>query len=237
MQNVEPQPEPLAPVRKRSQQNKAMGEYITEAGVLLVTALTNPDVAARLATRSYDAAKIGAGVALQNAAQAAYNGRQSDLGDRFSSVSEQKQKFDEEKAEFDAFRTLARPQFTDKGARTDLGLSGSVPQDMSAFITWARAAYTNAKAEQFQTDLADLGYGIAQLDAELEELSALEAQMSERQSAGGGAQAATSDRNTAFRALKAWMDKLEGVATVALGADIYKMPFHELPRVSLPKAE
>ncbi|HEX8465889.1 MAG TPA: hypothetical protein VF627_14845, partial [Abditibacterium sp.] len=222
-------PVPVAEPIKRSKQNKAMGEYITEAGVLLATALTDANVAAKLAARSYDAAKIGAGVALQGAAQAAYNGRQSGLGDREGAVDEQTTMFAEERAEFEAFRTLARPIFTGAGARTAMNLSGTVPQDMAEFVAFARAGYTGAKAAEFQIELAPLGFGVAQLDAELAELQTFQAMMSGRQSAGGEAKAATGDRNTAFRNLKAWMDRFEGVAKIALGTDLYKLPFDELP--------
>ncbi len=230
-----PTPEPIKEPRKIAKQSKAMGEYITEAGVLLTTALTDPDVAAKLATRSFDAAKIGAGMALQGAAQAAYNSRQTGLGDRETAVDDQGAMFGEERAEFEAFRTLGRPVFPNAGARTAMNLSGSVPGDMSDFIAFARAGYTGAKKAEYQTLLAPLGYDVAALDNELLELKNFEAMMAGRQGAGGGAQIATGDRNTAFRALKAWMDILEGVSKVALGAEIYKMPFHELPNVALPK--
>lgn len=230
---------PLIPAvepAKRSKQNKAMGEYITEAGILLTTALTDPAIAAKLAARSFDAAKIGAGVALQGAAQAAYNSRQSGLGDRESAVEDQQTTFAQERAEFEAFRALARPFFTHPGARTAMNLSGTVPQEMAEFVTFARTGYTNAKGAEFQLELAPLGYDIAALDAELLELKAFEATMGERQSAGGDAKTSTGDRNTAFRALKTYMDRFEGVCKVALGSEIYKLPFDELPNVAIPKA-
>ncbi len=230
-------PVPPAQPRRLSQQNEAMGQYITEAGVLITTALTDAEIAAILASKSYDAAKLGAGQALQSAAQAAYNGRQSALGGRLGAVSDQQAMFDEEKAEFDAFRTLARPFFTDKGDRTEMRLNAAVPHsDMAEFVTFARTAYTNAKAAPYQAILAPLGYDTAQLDLELNELTAFENQMSGRQSAGGGAQASTGDRNTAFRALKTWMDQFEGVCKAFLGPLLTRLPFDELPHVSVPKA-
>ncbi len=235
MSQNNPTAEPITKPRKHAQQSKAMGDYITESGVLLATALTDTGIANKLTPRSYTPAKIGAGVALQNAAQIAYNGRQGNLGNREVEVSQQKQMFEEERAEFDAFRTLARPMFPDKGDRTTLNLSGTVPTDMQEFVTFARVGYTNAQNGKYQAELQYVGYDASQLEEELDELTQFEAQMSGRQVAGGGAQTSTNDRNTAFRALKAWMDRFEGVCKVALGPDIYKMPFDELPNVSVPK--
>lgn len=227
---------PQAP-RKLAQQNVAMGEYIAEAGVLLTTALTDPEIAAILATKSYDSTKIGLGVALQNAAQAAYNGRQGALGNRIGAVQDADTMFAEEKAEFEAFRTLARPFFPDKGARTEMRLNGTVPSsDKSAFITFARTGYANAKNADFQAILGEVGFGIAELDHELAELQTFDDLISGRQSAGGGAEISTGDRNTAFRNLKAWMDRFEGVCKAFLGSLLAKMPFDELPNVSVPKA-
>lgn len=235
MENSTPEPEPIVVPRKNAKQSRVMGEYITESGVLLTIALTNPEIAAILATRSYDSAKLGVGIALQNAAQMSYNSRQNALGGREESVEEQTHMFEEERAEFLAFRELAKPFFPDKGDRTSLNLSGTLPREMGDFVSFLRAGYTNAKGAKFQAILAPLGFDIAKLDAELAELQTFEEHMSDRQVAGGAAKNTTGDRNGAFRALKTYMDQLEGVAKANLGVLISKMPFEDLPNVSLPK--
>ena len=231
-----PTPPVPAPAPKvRSVQDKAVGAYSTLAGTILTTALTNTDIATKLATRSYTPAKIGAGVALQNAAQLAYNNRQNALGDRFGAVDDLTRAFEEETNHYEAFRDLARSFFPDQGDRTTLNLSGPIPQNRASFIAFARAGYTNAMGATYQAELAALGYDTAKLGDELDELANLEKEISQRQVAGGEAAVSVQTRNTAFRALKEWMDKLEGVAKVALSPDLALLPFKDLPNVSLPK--
>jgi hypothetical protein len=70
------------PVMQQSRQNRKIGNTILIAYQQIETSQSNPEIAAGLAERGYDKAKLDEGMALYRAAQAAYNARQQAIGDQ-----------------------------------------------------------------------------------------------------------------------------------------------------------
>ncbi len=70
------------PVRQQSRKNRKIDNAILIDYQQIATSQSNPDIAAILAERGYDKAKLDDGMALYRAAQVAYNARQQAIVDQ-----------------------------------------------------------------------------------------------------------------------------------------------------------
>ena len=210
-------PLPPAPGRgsPRAEQDQQIANDITEIGERLESATRDPEVAALLAERGYDAAAFAAGQALQAAAQAAFTARQT-------AISAQRQAGDAlEDARltalqtFNNFRDTARAVFPSTADRSALSLNGRVPRDAQAFITLARVSYTGAQNDPYQAALAKYGYPAAALATALATLNAYSAANQASTSAAADATQAIVLRDAAYTDLVQWDKQFKAIAKVA----------------------
>jgi hypothetical protein len=212
---TEPAPTPKAPVR-RSEQDQATANLITEARQLLETARDDAEIAPLLAARGYDAAKLQAGLDLQAAAQAAFTARQTAIAAQKQAIAASDGAEATARQTFDDFRETARAVFTSAAERSALAVAGSVPRDQQKFITSARAAYTAAQAAPYQAALATYGFPAATVAAALATLDAFTTAIEAQKSAIGAATQATASREAAVKDLNAWIKQFSKIAGVAL---------------------
>jgi hypothetical protein len=115
--------------------------------------------------------------------------------------------------EFTEFRGVARAAFTDLSARTDLRVTGDVPDDLQRFMTQAHAGYLAGAEEPFTAKLSKRGYPPARLKSLLDDLDALatldvahELATSDAEEEMGG-----SACDEAYNELKEFMKEIKGV--------------------------
>jgi hypothetical protein len=148
------------------------------------------EIAARREQRGYDAAKQ-ATAALEGAGLAA-------------------------RANYGDFRAAARLVFRRPAERAALSLVGAAPRDAQHFLTLARASYTAAEAEPYQSDLARYGYPRPILDAALTTLDAYSQAGEAHSAAVGAAEHATDEREAAVDALRIWVGVFRRIAKSVL---------------------
>jgi hypothetical protein len=211
----QPVPVTKTPVR-RAEQDQEVANAITDARQMIETARGDAEIAALLAARGYNAARLAEGQALQEAAQAAFTARQTALAAQKQASAASEGADATARATYVDFREVARAVFTSAADRTALSLNGAIPKDAQKFVTTVRVSYAAALAEPYRAALATYGYPAATIAAAGTTLDALTAALGAQQAAAARAVQATSDREAATKALAAWVRQFGKIAGVAL---------------------
>ena len=153
--------------------------------------------------RGFDTQKLTTGLTLCKTAEDRWDGRQNAMGAQLA---------DEARKAYADFRETARTEFTEDASLAALSLSKDVPDDMQVLLTEARGAYTTALKAVYQAKLVAVGYGPAELQAELDALKALSNADEAQARLAGDAQQATEDLNTAVQPVRAYRTNLLKIA-------------------------
>jgi hypothetical protein len=212
----EPTPTPAAPKRGRSNQDQRIANRIAAARQMLTLAQSDSELAALLAGRGYDAARLAEGLALQNAAQIAFTGRQRAVADQTAATAALAAADAAARRAYNDFRITARAIFPAPAASQALGLAGAASDDLQKFLTAARASYDVAlHTAAYLTELARFGYPQATLQAARSLLDDLAAADAAQEGAKATAMQATRLRDEAVAALDAWLRRFRTVAKIA----------------------
>jgi hypothetical protein len=212
----EPTPTPAAPKRGRSNQDQRIADRIAAAHQTLLLVQSDSELAALLAGRGYDAARLAEGQALQVAAQAAFTGRQRAAADQTAATAALVAADAAARRAYNDFRVTARVVFPEPAASQALGLAGAAADDRQKFITAARASYDVAlNTAAYLAELARFGYAQAALETARGLLDALTAADAAQEAAKAAAMQATRQRDAAAAALDAWLRRFRTVAKIA----------------------
>jgi len=214
---VTPTPAPKT-AASYAEQDQRVANFISETRQMIEVARGDPAIAPLLAGRGYDDAGLAAGLAIQQAAQDAYNARQSAMGAQQQAASAAAQALAAARATYTDFRETARSTFSNPNARTALGVTGKVPEDLQKFLTTARASYAAAQSAPYQATLATYGFPAATIASAVAALDALSEADNAQKTVGKDAVQATADRDAAVKALQQWAKQFKGIASVALRA-------------------
>ncbi len=208
-------PSPL-PVKERADQDQAKLDRIVACGQKLAIALGDAEIVALLAPRGFDAAKLQAGVTLQQTALARFTARQSalKLPPQASAARESAEATAREM--YSEFRENARRLYKSSADRANLALNGTVSKDTQKFIGMATISYTNAQKEPYAAVFADNGYPAAYLASALAAVEAFKLADQDQNAAIGAATKTTADRDAAFKELDRWMKIFERLTETAL---------------------
>lgn len=193
-------------------------ERLSVAKQSLQNALNNADLAERLSKRSYTAEKIQIGIALQSSAQSSYETQIREYGDAIAASDAYEEKRNELRETTKDMRSIARvackanPEFQQL-----LGLNRKLKQSWSGWVTQTESMIHNAlqKPELIEI-LAPFGYPQEVFTQLKEELDALPALKSNRESETAEAQQATRDRDVAIDTLDDWMQDFFTIAKIAV---------------------
>jgi len=212
----EPTPTPAAPKRGRSNQDQRIADRIASAGQTLLLAQSDSELAALLAGRGYDAARLAEGQALQSAAQAAFTGRQRAAAEQTAATAALVAAGVAARRAYSDFRITARAVFPAPAANLALGLAGAASEDLQKFLTAARTSYDVAlNTAAYLTELARFGYAQAALETARGLLDALAAADAAQEGAKAAALQATRQRDEAAAALDAWLRRFHAIAKIA----------------------
>lgn len=206
----------VKPVAERAAQDREIANDISQARLMIEETVNNPARLAKMALRAYGLPRLQEGLAIQETAQAAYTARQEAMGIQQNKMADLHKAEKEARQTFVDFRATGRAVFADAGERTRLGLTGAIPRDLQQFITWARSSYGNANAGDVGPILEQYGFDGAAMAAAMAGLATLEKAYEEMRTAVANAKAATAQRDTAVKALRAWIKKYNAVAKIAL---------------------
>lgn len=213
-----PDPVPAAQPTKRARaaQDRIIAAYIADAKKLLSVASTDAEIRPILEAHGYDDSEFATGNALAAAADAAFEGRAGGMGDQKLAGEALRTAIRTAREDFAAFRSIARATFPGEADRISLSLKGEVPDDISRFITQAKASYTAAAKDPYAVKIAKRGYPAARLTTLSQNLDSLTATGGAQDEAEGDAIGDTAARDAAYAALKAFIKELKGTARGAL---------------------
>jgi len=212
-----PTPAPKTPTR-HAEQDQEVANFITETRQMIESARDDAVIAPLLAARGYDAASLAKGLALQQTAQSTFTLRQTAMAAQKGASAAAEGALAAARSAYVDFRETARATFSDSNARTALGLTGKIPEDLQKLITTARASYTAAQSAPYQATLATYGFPAATIASALAALDALSTADKAQNAAIAAAVKATSDRDAAVKALQQWAKQFKSIASVALRA-------------------
>ncbi len=184
----------------------------------LANAANNPEIAALLAGFGYDAARIAAGQALYDTAQAAQVAQKQEYGEQYAASQAFETAWKTANAAYMQLVKVARVAFsTDPNAATALGIAGRRKPTYPGWLEQAQQFYTTAlENTAFQTELARFGVTLEKLQAGKSLADAVVAAKQAQGTETAEAQAATQARDNALEALDAWMSDFIAIAKIAL---------------------
>lgn len=193
---------------RRGPNDRRLAERIGRHRALILAVQSDPDAAALAASRGYTPERMREGLALADAALAAYEARDRDAGAHTASGQTLRERETATRRRVADLRSTLRTLYADDAPRTALGVTGPrAATDRDAFLTQARATLDVARRAPYADALADAGVTGDDLDALAEELDALEEAARARVSASGAQSAATASRDDASDALQAWITR------------------------------
>jgi hypothetical protein len=212
-----PAPETEAkPKRTRSDQDQVIADAIVADRQALDTVRDDSQLAAMMAARGYDAAKLSEGVALQEAAQTAFSARQQAIGAQKGASDKRYETENRARETYREFRATARTIFKDDATLSALGLAAKIPFDTQKFAAAAAAGYRTALGTPDSlAELGKYGFGKPMIESGLAAIEEMIAADNAHEAAKAEAVRATKHRDATSAALKAWMSQFRGMAKIA----------------------
>jgi hypothetical protein len=215
----------VQPKRPRSDQDQKIADRIRAAYETITIAQTDPELAPLLAAQGYDTVKLSEGLKLQQVAQDAFVARQKAMSEQRQALAVLAGAAAQARQTYADFREGARSLFRDSATRTELGLTGAVPEDLQKFSTLALTGYKGAlDSPDHLKVLTQYGYPQALLQDALKQLDQLAAANNTGKAAQTAATHATKLRDQAMANLDDWLRQFRGLAKVATRSrpDLYK---------------
>ena len=202
-------PAPATP-EPRGPNNRRLAETLGRHHARLTALAADPEAAALAASRGYSAARLADGLALADAALAAYAARDAGTGARTAAAATLRQHEAATHRLADDLRSTLRALYDGQTAHLEtLGVARPRPaDDRDAFLTETRATLASARRAPYAAALADTGVPTADLDALGAALDGLTAAAATHGSARGQSATSTASRDEAYDALQAWMTRL-----------------------------
>lgn len=211
-------PAPPAPIPTRTPaiQSRSMAERITAAAQIIPAAQQDAALLTQLTPYGYDADAFQQGLALVQAAQAAFNARQLSIAAKFQATAAMQEKFFAIQTAFYDYRRVGRALVRDSAGRTALGLIGDVTGDQQQLVQHARAVYHTALTmPDYAAAFAARGYSQEKFTALLAAMDEWLTLVAAFAQATAHAARATLTRNQAMEALDAWMHQLRIAGRIA----------------------
>ena len=205
------------PVKPYVPQSLLAAETIVMVRQHITNVQTHTELAALMAERGFGPDELAEGLALQNAAAAAYDRRQQAIGAQQTATAALAVERDAVKFAYREFRAVAGLVLTTPAAHAALGLNVRVPQDTEKMMALARSAYTAAlERAEYDSSLEDVKYPPERLQLLLAQVDALYGPISAAEHAKTEALRITRERNAAVDAMEEWHRRFKTVARFAV---------------------
>jgi len=193
----------------RGPNNRRLAETLGRHRALLTAVREDPEAAALAARRGYGPERLAQGLALAEAAQAAYEARDAGTGARTTAAASLKTHERATRRLADDLRSTLRALYDGQPSHLEaLGVARTRPaDDRDAFLTESRATLAAARRAPYVSALEETGVSGADLDALADALDGLQTLAASHGQARGAAAAATGTRDDAYDALQTWMTR------------------------------
>lgn len=197
--------------------HRTIEDLLNASQVAIQNSLNDPDILAAVSAFGYDAAKLGEGKALLDAARAAVDGKTGGKGTQKISTDKLVQAEQDAQTAYQKLADTARAIFArDKAKFALLGLQGSTPRTTAGFLNKAYILFDNAANPEIASALAAYGYDAKKLQTERAKIEAFDAANQAQEAAKGSAQLATRAQDAALAALDQWVAQYTKIAKIAL---------------------
>ncbi len=202
-----------APRAPRGSNDRRTAEALGRHRALLTALAADPEAAALAARRGYSADRLADGLALADAAEAAYAARDAGTGARTDAATALRQHEAATRRQAQDLVSTLRALYDGQTAHLEtLGAARPrLTRDRDAFLTETRATLSAARRAPYATALADAGVSTADLDALAAALDGLTTAAATYGSASGQMGTATTARDAATAALQTWMTRLRRI--------------------------
>ncbi len=196
----------------------SISEQLNASQVAITNTLADAEIQGLVTQYGYPPEKLNEGKALYDAALSAVNAQIAAAGSQFQATSNLKTAEATARDAYQALAKVARAVFINDSARlAQLGLSGSMPRTIAAFISSAYTVFDNAvNVPEIKSALESFGYTEEKLGQERLKINAYDAANQQQESLKGAAQQATRDQDTAIKAMNSWLAQYIKIAKVAL---------------------
>jgi hypothetical protein len=186
--------------------------------VSLENASSNAEILGYLTQYGYDAARMGEGATLLQAAQQLQQKQKTEYGDQYAATATLEQVWEAADREYMRLVKLARLAFeTNVAVSTKLGIAGRRHRTVSGWLAQAKQFYSNALADPAViTGLGQYAITAQRLQDGQALVQQVDAAYLSQQKEKGEAQQATKDRDAAFERLDEWLTNFISVARIAL---------------------
>ncbi len=200
----------------RADQDQEQANFTGEVARQVQAVLDSPETAVLVAKRSYDTAKLAAGLALVTAFETKRATRQEALGGLRTAGGALTEGFSKAKIAVTDYRESVRLAYPgDKALQQSLGLSERVPQDQEKFLVYTHTCAATAKKAPHAKALDDTGFEITGYDSTLATFATARTNFLLAEQT---AKSATVARDGAFKALNTWAQSFRRAARLALKA-------------------
>jgi len=198
--------------------NTSLSDFFAESALVLNNAQNHAEISAALNAFGYDAATLGEGQALFDAARALYDAQIKEYGEQHAATQAFQEAVGRADKSYAAHRSLAKIVFKNNAQwQTDLHLNERKPEAFNLWYAQARHFYTALLADiEAQGELA-------RFNITNEKLVAAQAQVEQsfslnnvQEQEKGEAQEATKTRDAAIEVLSEWLADFRIVARIAL---------------------
>jgi hypothetical protein len=201
----------------RSANDRQKGEALARYRDRLTTTQADPDIAALMAARGYSSEKITEGLALADAATAAYGAKGAATGDKKAAAADLKAADAAARDLMGETRSLLLAVFPGAGDREALGIDGDrLSNDRDLFLTESETTLAAVRTEAYAASAAEVGLDVAALDRADAALDTLRASARAHRAALGERRSATEVRDAAYGELSDWMVRFGKLARIAL---------------------
>jgi vacuolar-type H+-ATPase subunit I/STV1 len=201
--------------------NNTIDSKLLNAQVAIDNALSNTTIKDAMALFGYDEAKLQAGAALYEAAQAAQNKQKQEYGEQFSATDALDTAMSAANQVYMRHVKVARIALRgQRGAAEALQLMGRRQQSYSGWIKQASIFYTNALIDEgVKTALSSFGITEQALQEGQDNVNDVQAKLAAQLKEKGEAQASTQARDESLEDLLDWMSDFVAIARIALEND------------------
>lgn len=203
-------------VKPKADQDQVQTNYVGEVERRILAVQQNPETAALVAKRMFNAEKLTEGLGLVAAFQGELSERQQTLGQVRGASAALTTGLDEAKAAVTEFRESVRLAYPgDRALQQTLGVTERVPQDQEKFLLYARTCAATAKKAPYAQALTAAGFEITAYESKIDAFATARTDFLLAEQA---AKSATVARDDAFKVLKTWAVSFHRALKLALKA-------------------
>jgi hypothetical protein len=194
-----------------------VADKLSRAQLTINNTLNDPEIQEPVAKFGYTAEKMQAGKTLYDETMHLVNARAQKIGTHTQARGEFETGLEHAFGIYQSLTKVCLAIFSrNKSRLAFLGIQGKMPRRGTAFFPVAYTLFDNAQTPEIQTELAQYGYDIPKLQADREQIAAVDRAYQKQEQTRGTKQQSRSEQSAAINKLEDWVRQYHKIAKVAL---------------------